>query len=99
MLENVDLIVGPTVPKLPHEIGAELDGLLPEESVSPGPSSGRAAELYELWGLSRSPEELEKERRRETFRRRFLAFLKGTAAMLLIAFFYYGRHKDDIHSV
>lgn len=67
------------------EIGAELDGLLPEECVSPGPPSGRAAELYELWGLSRSPEELEKERRRETFRRRFLAFLKGTAAMLLIA--------------
>ncbi len=25
MLENVDLIVGPTVPKLPHEIGEELD--------------------------------------------------------------------------
>ena len=25
MLENVDLIVGPTVPKLPHEIGDELD--------------------------------------------------------------------------
>ena len=25
MLENVDLIVGPTVPKLPHEIGAELE--------------------------------------------------------------------------
>ena len=25
MLEGVDLIVGPTVPKLPHEIGAELD--------------------------------------------------------------------------
>lgn len=27
MLENVDLIVGPTVPKLPHEIGAELTPL------------------------------------------------------------------------
>ena len=25
MLENVDLIVGPTVPKLPHEIGTELE--------------------------------------------------------------------------
>ena len=25
MLENVDLIVGPTVPKLPHEIGEKLD--------------------------------------------------------------------------
>ena len=25
MLENVDLIVGPTVPKLPHEIGSELE--------------------------------------------------------------------------
>jgi aspartyl-tRNA(Asn)/glutamyl-tRNA(Gln) amidotransferase subunit A len=25
MLENVDLIVGPTVPKLPHEIGEELE--------------------------------------------------------------------------
>ena len=24
MLENVDLIVGPTVPKLPHKIGDEL---------------------------------------------------------------------------
>lgn len=27
MLENVDLIVGPTVPKLPHEIGTELSPL------------------------------------------------------------------------
>ena len=25
MLENVDLIVGPTVPKLPHEIGSEIE--------------------------------------------------------------------------
>jgi aspartyl-tRNA(Asn)/glutamyl-tRNA(Gln) amidotransferase subunit A len=25
MLENVDLTVGPTVPKLPHELGTELE--------------------------------------------------------------------------
>ncbi len=67
------------------EIGAELDGLLPGVTASTEPPSGRAAELYELWGLNKSPEELEKERRREEFRRRFRAVLKGTAAMLLIA--------------
>ena len=68
-----------------EEIGAELDGLLPGVTASTEPPSGRAAELYELWGLNKSPEELEKERRRENFRRRFRTILKGTAAMLLVA--------------
>ena len=67
--------------RIAAEIGAELDELgAPEEAPS-----ALASELTDLWGLNKTPEEIEKERRAQERRRRFGRFLKGAAAFLLIA--------------